>query len=404
MTRKEPSVRIAIAVAVLVTLLGSATAIAGGTGHTSSAQRLPGTLAFSAGINGKRYQVFLMRPDGSTVQATHRAIRRDDPGFAGWSPDGSRFAVVGDNGLYVVSVDDLSEIRVSGLSNGVSAQSLAWAPDGRRLLYDDAGVLYLVNADGSGGLVRLPRSNGGGSWSPDGRRIVYTGYDAAHRPVALVADTVGNVRARQLWPAPGHALKKGCGFQYWPSWSPAGGEIALAVACWPRTKYGPIAPLGGWVSTIRPDGTGFRFRHRGFLGPWSPDGRTLVVYPGSGSRYLASIFVVHSGRSSSLRLPGCPNGCSNVVWMPDGRQLAYMGLGGLHLVSADGSSLTRVTRTGSMDFSVSPDGGTFALATDRGRKAGWYRQMDVVRADGSGQRVIAQSKTATYWGPRWRPR
>jgi Tol biopolymer transport system component len=93
-----------------------------------------------------------------------------------WSPDGTRiaFCVVGGSGdreLMSMSPDG-SDVRlvVKWYCSG------EWSPDGTRLLTNNGGGIYVIQANG-GGAYRLSRSyaNGDGlpAWSPDGDYIAF---------------------------------------------------------------------------------------------------------------------------------------------------------------------------------------------------------------------------------------
>jgi WD40-like Beta Propeller Repeat len=100
-----------------------------------------------------------------------------------------------------------------------SGSNPAWSPDGRRLAYQEAGDLYVANADG-------------------------TNVDRLARPRTDECD---------------------------PSWSPTGRRIVFVLAedC--------SAEFGAWIATVRPDGTGLRRLIRTnalfFQPAWSPEAR-----------------------------------------------------------------------------------------------------------------------------------
>ena len=384
----------AVALAALLTFVAATTAAG-----SRDAQQLPGIIAFSAGTQATGYHVFLERPDGTIIQATREATRSNVPASPIWSPDGSRFLVVADDGIYVLPADGSSETRVTGLANGYKGQDVTWSPDGKRIAFSEASTLYVVNADGSGGLERLARPANWPSWSPDGAQIVYSGADARRRPALFVVSTVGHPHTRQLWPPMQRSGRQAC--SPWATWSPKESKIAFECS----TAYNP---LGGWVYSIRPDGTGKNFLHRGDIGfwspNWSPDGQTLGVTRGFSA--IRRLFLVHSDGAFVREMGGCTKGCGKVTWFPDGKRLAYEEAGAIYVARADGSSRHMVARTHSPyygGFSVAADGSTIAY-TDGNSARDHNRRITIVAADGTGRRVIAQAPTIRYWSPAWRPK
>jgi len=92
-----------------------------------------------------------------------------------WSPDGHAIAFA----RYVGGTFRLFSIAPDGSNRRQVTQRIAhnpsWSPDSRRIVFDDARDIYVVNEDGSG-LRRLTSTKANDSdpaWAPDGREIAF---------------------------------------------------------------------------------------------------------------------------------------------------------------------------------------------------------------------------------------
>lgn len=114
---------------------------------------------------------------------------RIDAEIVAWSPDGTRLALVKQNGdiqLFNVEIRGKEQLVLSGsrtLAAGTTTtDTIAWSPSGKWLLcrhgsYQSEDYLFLLASDGSGKQVKLTSSNTDGqldypAWSPDGKRVI----------------------------------------------------------------------------------------------------------------------------------------------------------------------------------------------------------------------------------------
>jgi TolB protein len=224
---------------------------------------------------------------------------------------------------------------------------------------DGDSELFLARANGQ--IVRRLTANRAADfaprWSPDGTRLVFvSNRDGDDEIFIMNADGSG---VRQL--------TRNRVRDETPAWSPDGTRIAFV-------HERPTDVLELW--TMRADGRGARrlvrasrnVNEQAFSPDWAPDGRTLVF---------------------SSNRPGDGN--------PE-----------LYRVRADGTGLTRLTRTvgdvetlGDDGFpAIAPDGGSVAFTSNR---TGRNVELWTMRANGSGQRRLLVRPATDDLAPRWSP-
>jgi TolB protein len=172
-------------------------------------------IAFNSMRTGNKPQVFVMNADGSGV----KQLTEQEAEYPTWSPDGSQIAFMSflpDYEIYRMNADGSGLTR---LTNAPGEDGWpAWSPDGKKIVFesarDDCSIsnrpdcgrsgdigpffdLWIMNADGSG-QTRLTQISGQFSaWSPDGRYIVFNslgglyvmrpdGSDITHLPISGV--------------------------------------------------------------------------------------------------------------------------------------------------------------------------------------------------------------------------
>ena len=134
------------------------------------------------------------------VDGTHRkriTYSQRSVGQPAWSPDGQTIAIT--DGAHVCLMrTDGSQLYCA---DAPSAERLAWAPDGRSLLYDAASKIYRLAVSAEAGQPLAPpafiRDGTHAVWSPDGNCIAFKSGDvqimradgsSAVRPFALEGD------------------------------------------------------------------------------------------------------------------------------------------------------------------------------------------------------------------------
>jgi len=138
------------------------------------------SIAVGARVGGGFNGIYLLDRfgKGRTLLVSHSGS-----GAPAWSPDGTKLSFsgtlpgpYGDYGRIFVVNRDGTGLRQ--LSPDVAATDYkydagsSWSPDGKRLVFDRMGVLFLINADGTG-LVSAGVHGQNPVWSPDGTQIAY---------------------------------------------------------------------------------------------------------------------------------------------------------------------------------------------------------------------------------------
>ncbi|MBM4765433.1 LysM peptidoglycan-binding domain-containing protein [Bacillus sp. B15-48] len=240
-----------------------------------------------------------------------------------WSPDSSKIAFVGKNGiLYVVSLLTNTVAQIDQFSEGLGV-FLDWSPDSQKLVYFNRNTIILYNTgtheaqiinesnasdvqwfpNGIELLYQAPDRNGvsqlfriridgtekvqitqntGGRYnhvrlSPDGNYVLYTTPGVSISLIFTIDLSTGN-----LFEVKGGPLAK----NYFPTWSPNSQDIAFsATAFEDRGNFSLIKTTGRHGDNERT-----RAISDCFATPvtWSPDGRKLAYLSGCKSNGQAS--------------------------------------------------------------------------------------------------------------------
>ena len=150
-------------------------------------------------------------------------------GGPAWSPDGTRIAFTGGvsgpygeyGRIFVVNRDGTGLRQLSpevAPTDYVYDDGASWSPDGTRLVFSRSGVLYFINADGTG-LVSSGVNGSNPSWSPDGTQIAYGSINGGND--GIWAMNASYTTRRLTTPVQA---------DQWPQWSPDGTQLVFQRA------------------------------------------------------------------------------------------------------------------------------------------------------------------------------
>jgi len=286
-----------------------------------------------------------------------------------------------------------------GAGGAPAPSRIAFALEGGSGPSADLTSLFTVRPDGTG-LRRLTvpptlqalGGDSGPAWGPHGRRIVFE-------------------RNLPYWGSDRMRLM---------SFSPDGRRIAFT-----RVERSTTPP-GAGLFTVDRSGRHVRPLLSGGIdlsAGWSPDGRTIAFSRlASPDRPLAeaTLYLADANGTNVRQLGPAPVRGVSPSWSPDGKRLAFVSFvdgndppcdaascppsGELYVVRADGSGLTRLTRSRADDEhpSWSPDGRRLAYSSGFSqRRQGHLRWLMVMPANGG--RAVRVGRFAGVLDPSWSP-
>ena len=358
------------------------------------------------------------------------------------SPDSSELLVV--DGQGAPPRGPLWTLRLLGGSprrlGDITAETAAWSPDSKKLVYTDLGNLFLANSDGSGPrkLLSVPGDILNIAWSPDGSMLR---FDAS--------ETAGTVGEQVEW----EVSSDGSGLhRLFEGWHNPPDEC-----CGKWTADGDyfVFESGGQIWALPRDRSLFRTRVKPFQLTSSPlalssplpskDGKKLFVvgqtYRGELMRYaektrqltpflggISAEYVDFSkdgqwvtyvsyregtlwrskiDGSQRLQLTYAPMYPVLPRWSPDGKQIIFFEFergsvpARIYEVSADGGSpreLLPDDHTQQLDPNWSPDGSKIIFGGESNNPASSIRILDLA----SHQLSTLPASTGLY-SPRWSP-
>ena len=165
--------------------------------------------------SGQR-QVWVANPDGSGVINVSQAAGTDSA-HPSWSPDGTKLAFASNlTGTYDIFIVDVDGTGLTNLTAGqdvmFDASRPVWSPDGTRIAFTSQGLLWSMNANGSGAAPVTSLIAGNSfAWSPDGTKLVFSGGTSTPALyVALIGSSAMPLK-----------INSGNAFEDTPSWTPA---------------------------------------------------------------------------------------------------------------------------------------------------------------------------------------
>ena len=202
-----------------------------------------GTIVFScSGCPQKTSgpSLYVVNADGTRFRQIETP--RLSPFSPRWSPSGRRISLSSNfSDIWTIDPQGRAARRLTQPCSECDYTSVAWSPDGRRLVFARKGALFTIRSNGSAQrrlFGRWRRAFGKPDWSPDGKKIAFD--ESGSRLQVIRAD---GTRVRELRRVRGR----------YPRWSPSGKWIAFIG----------FTGSGAALMVVRADGTHPRLVARG---------------------------------------------------------------------------------------------------------------------------------------------
>ncbi|MXN17810.1 amidohydrolase family protein [Pseudooceanicola sp. GBMRC 2024] len=361
------------------------------------------------------------------------------------SPDGATLAIDLQGALWTLPATGGEATRISDLFDDI--RQPVWSPDGSRIAYfayrEGSYHLWSVNPDGGDPqeLTSGPQDDREPAWSPDGRALAFASDRAGQYDIHLL--DLESRETRRLTHAPGEDRM--------PAWSADGRRIVFRrataegsrlfslsldsgctteIADAPPGAEAPVWSPDGRLCLVHRDGAdsalmiGGKPVSRGedtfpFRCSWTADGESLFHVADGRIRQRAKdgtlIRIVEMRAAMQVIRPHYPRrlrdwdspeprravGILHPAISPDGRQIAFVALGDLHLVPVSGGVPRNLTRDSALvaDPAWSPDGRQLAYSSDLGGGLPqlWIRDLE----SGKARQVtgMATQPLCAAWSP-----
>jgi len=237
------------------------------------------------------------------------------------------------------------------------------------------------------------------AWSPDGRRIA---FQRAKFKGDVTLSNTSDICVIDLETGEVQQLTDNDLYEGHPSWSPDGRQIAFEASTdllWGRTQIYIMDADGGNVRQLT---SGFGEAREP---AWSPDGSRIafVAAPTSGEPLVGPyhLYVVKPEDGAPQQLTSGSGDNWSPAWSPDGKTLVVSRLhpDALVLVRADGSGERVIMKGFTVYPTWSPDGQWIALCLGRP-----WNKLFTIRADGTEMKPLFEFEMDSSVGqPDWSP-
>jgi dipeptidyl aminopeptidase/acylaminoacyl peptidase len=302
-----------------------------------------------------------------------------------------------------------AKLTLEDLIDATGLSSVSLSPDGSKFAIVRDGQIDLVSSNG-GWPVHLTTSTGGkqgGKWSPDGSTIAFVGGGSIWEVPSAGGEPV---RLTDNRPGPGDPRTS---TDRAPQWSPDGKWILYETG---RSGFAGLAVVSkdglssNYLTSAPADDEG---------AAWSPDGKS-VAYVERSPKYFSGRLLVANFDSSTGKFSNEPKiiytaetdrgggwSIRPPVWSPDGKSLAIVlqdtGWNKIYLLPATGGEPRAITNGESEDGDpvFAPDGKRLAFLSNRNKPE--EQHIWVASADGAQPHELASPSAGIDAEPIWSP-